>query len=655
MRAEVAARHPAWGQADGGHVDVCQFDGVDLLPALPLAAGLLVAAARSDPVLRSAFAFAIHTERAAPRAMVERLAGARVAAFSGYAWNWRYTLEVARQLRAIDHDPLVVLGGPSVPRRPDRARAFLQEHPYVDVLVLGEGEVPFPGILRALRAGEPLDSVPSLVFRAPGGSISTTDPAPRLRDFTGLASPYLDGTFDGLLGQPRRGSWRAAVVETNRGCPFACTFCDWGQAVHSRVHELPLERVHAELEWIATRGTPYLYIVDANFGIRPRDLGIAERLADLCRRHGAPAFCYFHLTKNATERNLSTVGVLRAAGVGCQVAISMQDTDAHVLAAVRRANIRPERALALRRLCNEEGIPTFNELLLGLPGQTLQSVRATLSGAVSPYPGDSFFLYPVRLLENAELASSAERERHGLVTRAVVTGEGGGVAESEELVVATRTLPLADWRRAWRFGQLLCAAYNLRLLHLLVHHVRFTRGEDLAGFLDHLLAEMEWGRQGSVLAALDAVLERHLAAIRSGEGFALPVPRFGSARREAHEALALTALAAGDRFWLEVGAATDRWRPLDAERAELLEYQRFVTPGPGEGSVERRFDRDWPAWDAFRGREAGGPTMRTVRVRRIPPPFARAGREAFGAGWLHAVWSKAGGPQVAPIPEAAPS
>ena len=630
-------------------VDVCQFDGA-LLPALPLAAGLVVAAARSDPALDDRFDFAVHTDRVDAGAAAARLEGARVAAFSGYSWNWRYSLAVGRRLREIDPPALIVFGGPCVPRRPERVRTFLAEHPYVDVLVRGEGEVPFRELLRAIAAGEPLDAVPSLAFRRPDGSVCETAPAPRLSDFSGLGSPYLDGTFDALLARSG-GPPRTAVLETNRGCPFACTFCDWGQAIQSRVNELPLDRVFAELDWIARRGIPYLYIVDANFGIRPRDPQITRRIGALYRSYGAPAFCHFHLTKNATERNLETVLLLREAGVGCQVALSEQDTDPHVLAAVRRENIRPERSRALRHSMSERGIPTFNELLLGLPGQSLESVRRTLAGAVSPFPGDSFFLYPVRLLENAELASPEQVEQHGLVTVPVVTAEGGGVAETEEVVVATRTLEPADWRKAWRFGQLLGAAVNLRLLHLLVHHVAFTRGEDLAGFVDLLLAAMEAAPAGSALASLDAVLESHLSAIRSGKGLTMPVPTFGVAARDAHEALALTALASGERFFGEVAEVAGRFAPLDAERAELIEYQAFVTPAPGQRPAERWFSRDWPAWDAARGRDTLGPAKRRVSVRRVPPDFTRGEWEDFAAGWLWAAYAKVG----ATVVEAGPS
>jgi hypothetical protein len=528
--------------------------------------------------------------------------------------------------------------------------------------VIGEGELPFrtllSSLLSSLRGGHGLHTVPSLFFRETDGAIVATDPAPRLRDFASLGSPYLDGTFDALIDHqqpPTQGEHplRAAIVETNRGCPFTCTFCDWGQAVHTRVHELPVERVHAELEWIARHGLPFVYIADANFGIRPRDLGIVQHLGELRRTYDAPAACYFHLTKNATERNLATVAALHAAGVECQVVISMQDTDARVLAAVRRSNITPDRALAMRHACNDLGIPTLNELLLGLPGQTLASLRTTLTSAVSPYPGDSFFIYPLRVIENAELGSPEERARHGLVTRAVITGDQDGVDETEDLVIATDTLPHVDWRRAWRFAQVLSAIYNLRLLHLLVHHVRFTRGEDLAGFVDHLLDELQSARPDSVFDSLDHALERHVLAIESGSELALPVPGYGPVRRGADEAFVLTALAHGEAFWVEVRAMADRWRPLDAERAELLEYQQFVTTGRSDVPAERIFENDWPAWDAARGRVRGGPAPQPIRMRRLPPRFAHADAATFAAGWLHAAYVKSSAASVVAIPEAA--
>ena len=162
---------------------------------------------------------------------------------------------------------------------------------------------------------------------------------------------------------------------------------------------------------------------------------------------------------------------------------------------------------------------------------------------------------------------------------------------------------------------MLSAIYNLRLLHLLVHHVRFTRGEDLADFVDHILDALQSARPGSVFASLDDTLERHVRAIESASGLALPVPGYGPVRRSADDAFALTALAHGDEFWGEVRAVADDWRPLDAERAELLEYQQFVTIGPGDAPAERD----------LRARLAGvGRGARTCVRRPDAPADARA-------------------------------
>ena len=87
-----------------------------------------------------------------------------------------------------------------------------------------------------------------------------------------------------------------------------------------------------------------------------------------------------------------------------------------MLLAVQRDNIKLERALDLRRICHERGIPTFNELILGLPEQSYDSFADGMAQAITPYPNDTFNLYLARMLENAEMATrsaSAMASRRG--------------------------------------------------------------------------------------------------------------------------------------------------------------------------------------------------------------------------------------------------
>ena len=583
-------------------VVVHQFDGVSTLRAWPLAAGLLVASARRDARIQQTSELSIQTARLDPDAAVEAAGRPDVLAFSTYVWNERYSLEVARRARTRWPRAFILFGGPSVPRRPERSAGFLREYSFVDALAFGEGELAFRETLTALLADCPLDAVAGLALRAsarPDGALLTA-PRERLRDHDAEASPYLDGTFEALGGVPE-----AAIVETNRGCPFACTFCDWGQATASAVRELPRERLSRELASIARREIPYLYLVDANYGMRRRDLEIVREIGRLKATIGFPRYVFFHLTKNATERHLDVVLALREAGIGTHLALSAQDFEPRVLTAVRRDNIRLDRALALRRICHERGIPTFNELILGLPEQTYDSFAGSVARAVTPFPLDTFNLYLARVLGNAEMATSEYRARYGIVTRSVRMASfhheaaTHPVAEVEEVVVATNTLPVADWRRAFKLGYLLDAAHNLRLLDAVIQVAWRAAGVERRHFIESLASRLATAPQGTALAAIDAVLERYADAVLAAEAMVLPAAQTGDHLWAVEDAVVLAALGAAGRFFDEIAAFVreDLTGGDTALLTEAVRYQRLVTPVPGE-TAERRAEltHDFPGW-----------------------------------------------------------
>ena len=627
------------------NVVVHQLEGVSTIPALPLAAGLLVASARKDPAIAAAASLSIHTARLDPDAVAGSHHQPDVLAFSAYAWNERLSLEVARRARARWPGVFVLFGGPSVPRRPDRAARFLREHPYVDALAFGEGELLFREVLRALLDGRPLDGVAGLALRTtarPEGAMLTA-PRARMADFAETASPYLDGAFDSLVTADAPPP--AAIVETNRGCPFACTFCDWGQAVQSQVRELPLARLQCELEWIARRQIPYLYIVDANYGMRRRDLDIVREIGRLRAAVGCPRYVFFHLTKNATERHLEVVLALRGAGIGTHLALSAQDFEPRVLQAVRRENIRLDRALALRRICHERGIPTFNELILGLPEQTYASFADSVARAVTPFPLDTFTLYLARVLENAEMGSDEQRVRHAIETRRVPNhpAPAPAVAEVEDVMVATRSLPVADWRRAFALGYLLTAAHSLRLLDVVLQVAWRAAGVPVRRLVESLLARMTDASPASAFARIRAVLERHADAVLAGEAMALPLAETGDHLWAVEDAVVVTALGAGEAFFDEVRALV-REDFRDADTALLEDavcYQRLVTPTFGCGAPRRDvLVHDIVAWRLLTPAEDGPavPRRRTRVAFRPAPALAAAGDlRAFVTAYLAAV------------------
>lgn len=603
-------------------VVMSQFEGVDATPVLPLAAGCLVATARADAEVGAAAALSIAMVRAPIDDVVRDFRDPDVLGFALYPWNAAYSLAVAAAARAAYPHALIVVGGPSVPRRPERARQFLDEHPAVDVLGFAEGELTFREVLRARLRGGDLAHIPGIAARAPGGHLVTAPPG-RVLDLGATGSPYLDGTFDELLAR-HRDRVTMALCETNRGCPFSCTFCDW--SLTKKVVEFPLARVEAELAWCADAGLHHVMLADANFGIRPRDAGIARHVAALRARTGRPSTFYWYLTKNDHARNLETIDILHEAGIGTWVGLAVQDFDDEVLAAVKRDRIQTGHAQALRRICGERGIPTFNELILGLPGQTFGSFVATVAEAMSPLPRHDFVLFLCRLIDNAELGSPASRAEHALETRRCLWKNSTSrwdaiIDEYQEVVVATRDLPPADWARAFRVAFLAAALYNLRLLRVVLHHVADGLGASLADYLAHLGARTADAAPGTVYAALGAAIDRHLASILAGGPFVLPL-HDDAAPVYVEEALATTALARYDAFLDETRAHTVAFLgAAPAALDEAFRYQGAIMPRWNhDAPVELTLAHDWPAYVA-EGAEGAAPVARPTRVRFVPPSY----------------------------------
>ncbi|MCL2023669.1 MAG: cobalamin-dependent protein, partial [Oscillospiraceae bacterium] len=139
---------------------------------LPYAVGLLVANAFQEEKVRHAYEmreFLIlreDTDR-----VMERIENPAVVGFSCYVWNTEYNKRLAEKIKAKYPECLIVFGGHNVP--PDTQ--MLEQFPFIDVLIHGEGEIPFRALLTELLEDAPdLSKVPSLSFRRDDGSLERT-------------------------------------------------------------------------------------------------------------------------------------------------------------------------------------------------------------------------------------------------------------------------------------------------------------------------------------------------------------------------------------------------------------------------------------------------------------------------------------------------
>lgn len=384
------------------------------ISGVPLALGMLVASIAAHDGGRLSSTFDIRPVRRLASTIAAEVAEhpvASVSLHSNYMWSVDENLALAAEIAATAPGSISIHGGPSTPKYPADVDAFFDAHPAVDVLVLGEGEATVVEVLDRLCAGLDVDAVagvPGTVVRRSDGVIQWGPERDRLADLAALPSPFLTGVFDHLDG----GLLDMMPVETNRGCPYGCTFCDWGSATMSRIRQFPLDRVFAELEWIASRGVATVFIADANFGIVPRDLEIARRLVELRQRYGAPRMVLVSFAKNQTLRAAEIVQTWIEGGIVTEGSIALQTSDAATLEVIDRRNIRVERYDELTDAFHRLHLPLAVDLMMGLPGSTLTSFAADLQRCVDREL--TARIYPTIVLPNSPMNEPGYRTRHGI-------------------------------------------------------------------------------------------------------------------------------------------------------------------------------------------------------------------------------------------------
>lgn len=419
---------------------------------LPYAIGLLQAYAERHAEGPEKFRFLLPVyKRIKVEAAVEQLRDADAVGFSLYVWNERLTLEVARRLKAEKPNILIIFGGPQVP---DRSEAFLRAHPFVDVACHGEGEQTFLKLIEQARTRD-FAEVQGVSFIDAGGKFVHQPRLERLRDISIVPSPYLEGTFKPLIAAHPEEVW-IALWETNRGCPFACTFCDWGSATQSKVFQFDVPRLKRELDWFSDHKIEFIFCCDANFGILPRDIELAQAAAENKRVFGYPKALSVQNTKNATERAYTTQKILSDAGLSKGVALALQSVDMHTLEAIKRQNISLSTYEELQKRFTRDRVATYSDLILGLPGETYESFANGIARVIEGGQHNRIQFNNLSILPNAEMGDPAYQAKYGmeLIETKIINVHGtleedvDGIAEMQQMVVATAAMPRPDWRKA---------------------------------------------------------------------------------------------------------------------------------------------------------------------------------------------------------------
>jgi len=377
-----------------------------------------------------------------------------VLALTNYVWCHRISLEMFRILKQNNPLSLSVWGGPNFPVELNKQNSFMKKNLDVDIYVPDEGEIGFSKIISlallndskiTMRQNVLKNPIDGCVVRTTDGKIQYSLSLDRLKNLDEIPSPYtnhmFDEFFDGKL---------SPMLQTNRGCPFSCTFCVDGSDSVNQVNKFSMNRVYEEIQYISkhSQNNNSLIITDLNFGMIPRDNEICDYLDESQKNYNYPKQIQVTTGKNSKDKIINAIKKLKES---VRFYMSVQSLDQEVLTNIKRDNISVDQMLALGPSIKDAGLQTVSEVILGLPGESTESHIETLRKLVKARISD-IQVFQCMMLDGSELNTTEQKKKWDLKTKYrilprdfVKLQNGKNIVEIEEIVISSKKMTFDEY------------------------------------------------------------------------------------------------------------------------------------------------------------------------------------------------------------------
>ena len=377
---------------------------------------------------------------------------------SNYSWNSNLSEHVASIAKKFNSNVVTTQGGTNFPHESILQKEFLLNRLNTDIYTILEGEKSCSNVVQRVLESDkdrkkifekPIDGC---VFIHPDSKKSKekilTEGASvkRIKDLDEIPSPYLTGVldkfFDGKL---------APFIETNRGCPFTCSFCHTGADYFHKLNKFSEDRVREEIEYIGKKagnlGLTHLHLADVNFGMYPQDSKTCEFLVKSKKQYGWPLQINTTTGKNSKERIIDITKIL---GEMFVVTMSMQSMDEQVLTNIGRSNIKLEHMVKVNDHLRSDGRFTVCELIMPLPGETKETFIKGLNNLLNANT-DTVTIYTLMMLHGTKFKNPQYRDkfRYKCKFRIVPLNfgeyDGQKIMDYEEVGVEHKDLSFEDY------------------------------------------------------------------------------------------------------------------------------------------------------------------------------------------------------------------
>jgi radical SAM superfamily enzyme YgiQ (UPF0313 family) len=290
----------------------------------------------------------------------------QIIGFGVYIWNVTQTTEVVAIIKRVRPEIKIILGGPEVSYETEgQPIVTLADH-----VITGEGDLKFAEVCRQLlngRVGSPLPAEASIATERRARSDAPYLPkiiAAELPDFSSIALPY-DFYTDADIAH------RIVYVEASRGCPFTCEFCL--SSLDIPVRQVPLDKFLAAMQRLLDRGLKQFKFVDRTFNLH---LATSRAILEFfLARYQPGMFFHFELVPDRLPEELRAV-IAKFPPGSLQFEVGIQTFNPEVGQNISRRQNYERLADNFNFLRNETSVHIHADLIVGLPGETLESFAA---------------------------------------------------------------------------------------------------------------------------------------------------------------------------------------------------------------------------------------------------------------------------------------
>ncbi len=299
---------------------------------------------------------------------------------------------ILKVCKEYDHRIVTIIGGPHVSFS---AEDTFHRAPWIDVIVVGEGDSTVLEVVSAIDSNTGLEQVPGIFIRK-NGRVVKTSPRPPVQELDRLPLPARH-----LLPISRyRAVGAACSVITSRGCPYGCIFCSAPKMFGRKVRFRHPEQVVDEIESVQRDlGFESLNIVDDTFTLNHRHTQALCR--EMIRRNISIEWSAY---SRVDTLNRELLELMREAGCNF-IVFGIESGSQDILDTIKKG-ITLEKIRAAVKLTSAAKINSFASFILGLPGETPETARMTVALArelfegygvqygfhfLSPFPGTEVY------------------------------------------------------------------------------------------------------------------------------------------------------------------------------------------------------------------------------------------------------------------------